>query len=68
MELSKEKKELIQKFIETYQKPVQMQVLALMEILQFQKLLMQKEVWDIYIKVFIKQLEGDLKVLQEENK
>lgn len=68
MELSKERKELIEKFIITYQKPIQMQVLALMETLQFQKSFMQKEVWDIYIKVFIEQLEKDLKVLQEENK
>ena len=45
-----------------------MQVLALMETLQFQKLLMQKEVWDIYIKVFIEQLERDLKTLKEDVK
>lgn len=66
IQLSDDTKVLISKFIETYQKPIQMQILGLFETLKFQKLLMQKEVWNIYIKVIIEQLEKDLKLLREQ--
>ena len=67
MELTTEQKEAISKFIEVYQRPVQYQVLGLFETLRFQRKLMQKEIWDGYIKVFCEQLQRDIKLLQEEN-
>lgn len=64
--LSNEQKEMIARFIDTYQKPVQLQVMALVESLKFQKSLIAKEVWKPYINSFCEVVERDLAQLKGE--
>lgn len=62
-EFSKEEvKKYIEKKADEFQKPIQYQLLALEEMLKFQKNKMQKELWISYIvaikKYFIEDLEN----------
>ena len=67
-EFSKEEvKKYIEKKADEFQKPIQYQLLALEEMLKFQKNKMQKELWISYIvaikKYFIEDLENLFKDL-----
>ena len=66
-EYEKNTKKYIEKKADEFQKPIQYQLLALEEMLKFQKNKMQKELWISYIvaikKYFIEDLENLFKDL-----